>query len=130
MPPASSNLGPHPLPFLAALLGTRTLAPQEFAVNGRDALQVLLHPLVILYPLPHLFEFFARHHRASRSARRQGNREVPAGTVPFPSGTLTIGLAAGDIALQQRATQGLLRPGKIYGQPAAAILQGQGRELG
>ena len=103
-------------------MGTWTLAPQEFAVNGRDAFQVLLHPLVILYPLPHLFELFARHHRARRSARRQGNREAPAGTVSFPTGTLTIGLAAGDIALQQRATQGLFRPGQVYGQPAAAIL--------
>jgi hypothetical protein len=46
--------------------------------------------------------------------------------VPFPTGTLTIGLAAGDMALQQRVTQGLLRPGQIYGQPAAGDSPGPG----
>jgi hypothetical protein len=35
------------------------------------------------------------------------------GTVPFPAGVLTIELAAGDIALQQSATQGLLSPRQV-----------------
>jgi len=95
------NLFPSRLPLpLPGLLWFPRPA-QQLAVDLGDALQMLPHLVVVLDPVPNLFDLLCADQAAFGSSGSQGDGQVPHRTMPFATGAPAGGVPTGDIAFEQ-----------------------------
>ncbi len=83
------------------------LAPQQFAVDVGDLLQLLFQLVVVFDPAADFIHFFLRDDAARGAARSERDGQIPGGSVPLAARALTGWIPAGHIALHQRPPQNL-----------------------
>jgi hypothetical protein len=68
--------------------------------------------LVVCNPAPYLIEFLAADDRSRGATRTERHRQIPNRSVPLSARAFAVGVAAGDIALNQGPAQDFLRRGQ------------------
>ena len=125
------------LPFCLVDSGSRFLLlvlfsvpTHQFPVDLGDLFQILLHLVVVLDPAADLLDLITGNRATAPMSLIQGHTQIPDRPVSFAASAFAVWVAAGKVALHQRATQNLAEGWQAFGQALASIVQGQQGELG